>query len=172
MRFDLIVRNRLGFSATFEMDQRFLEWRRNIPTLSTVYEMADWMLRTYLEAFGITTAGATAEVRVLSLVPHPEFFEGPRDPDWERMLERCAIEHDANRLTDWLDGAYYARREAARSLLGVGSYYSVVDLRVDYAYARDMLLERGWEYDRACRVALAATLKPSGMWPSRFYQPL
>lgn len=172
MRFNLRIVTALGLEATLEMDQRNLEFRRSVPTVSDVYRFAPELVGFFLRAFGVAQPGHSYRVEVLSLVPHPEFYEGPRDPGWERMLTRIRDESDAMRLADFLEGAHLGYVDTMARIHPCRGRVAAPDLRIDYAFARDVLLERGWEYDRACRIALATVALPGRTSPLGIYRPL
>lgn len=107
------------------------------------------------------------DAQSLSLIPHPDEYQGPEDPDWARMMERLHIEALTNRVRDWIDGYHCALRRSAPWLtLSLTSALTSDQLlrnphfRCDYAFVRDVLLERGHDPAVAQRVALAATAPP------------
>lgn len=133
---------------------------RTFDTRTEAYEYA-WHLKYAIEGCG----WRSDEVRSLALIPHPDYFYGPMEPETDRVLRRWRREALVNRVRDFIEGAVMALANlTGRSWPGFAMAH-------DYAFVRDFLRSTGnYAEIECCAIALDAIAEESKYLPR--YQSL
>lgn len=145
MRFNIIVRGP-AFSATLEFTAESSFSLYACATMRDVHREKVGIAARVARAYGVSIMPpVVVEAQCLALIPHPEYYRGPADPDIARIFARMKIDRLIWRVRDWIDGAHYALHLMDASAP-----------RIDYWYVREFLRDRCYDEMTAQRVALAA----------------